>query len=42
MAEDQYFSSIQYDIFGPMFLDIHLGGDFVNETRAGIGIGFRF
>lgn len=41
LGNNEYFSSVQYDMFGPMFLDLHLGGN-NNNTRAGIGIGVRF
>jgi hypothetical protein len=51
MGDDTYFSSIQYDIFGPMFLDLHFGGSVnrldsgarnIGISETGIGIGIRF
>lgn len=41
LGNNEYFSSVQYDMFGPMFLDLHLGGN-MDNVRAGIGIGVRF
>jgi hypothetical protein len=41
LGNNEYFSSVQYDMFGPMFLDLHLGGN-TNNVRTGIGIGVKF
>jgi len=41
--DDSYFSSVSYDIFGPVFLDLHLESDKqFGGQEAGIGIGLRF
>ena len=42
-SEKDYFSSITYDIAGPLFLDIHVGASqSLNDQEIGIGIGIRF
>lgn len=43
MTDQRYFSSITYDLFGPVFIDIHLEFDpSTQEKEAGLGFGFRF
>lgn len=42
LGQDNYFSSVQYDVFGPMFLDLHMDEDSRSGTRTGIGMGIRF
>jgi len=40
---DKYFSSISYDLAGPLFLDFHLESDSsFSDSGAGVGVGFRF
>jgi hypothetical protein len=42
-TEKDYFSSITYDIYGPFFLDMHLGSDSqFDDKQVGLGIGLRF
>ncbi len=42
-SEKNYFSSVTYDIFGPMFLDLHLESDkHFDDKEIGLGIGIRF
>ena len=43
ISDKKYFSSVNYDVYGPWFLDLHLEStrDF-NEKEAGVGIGWRF
>lgn len=42
-SEQKYFSSIMYDVYGPFFLDLHLGATRdLTDKEAGIGIGMRF
>jgi len=42
-SQKKYFSSIMYDVYGPFFLDLHLGSnkDLTNK-ETGIGIGMRW
>lgn len=41
--DEEYFSSIQYDIYGPFFLDLHFEANKeLNDNGAGIGFGMRF
>lgn len=43
MTNNAYYSNISYDIFGPVFLDLHLQSDKQFQNRgAGLGIGLRF
>lgn len=42
-SEKDYFSSATYDIYGPFFLDLHLGSDRqFQDKEVGIGLGIRF
>ena len=43
MTDKKYFGGVTYDIFGPLFLDLHLESDrsFQNK-EVGLGIGIRF
>ena len=43
MTDEKLFSSITYDVFGPMFLNLHLEADrSFGDKEVGIGIGIRF
>lgn len=43
MSNKDYFSSINYDVYGPIFLDIHLqSDDAFDDKEAGVGFGIRF
>lgn len=42
-TDNDYFSGISYDIFGPVFLDLHFEADEAfGDKEAGLGIGLRF
>ena len=42
-SEENYFSSITYDVYGPFFLDVHIGASKdLNDQEVGIGVGMRF
>lgn len=42
-SDDNYFSNISYDIYGPFFLDFHIeSNEGFSNTNTGIGIGIRF
>jgi len=42
-TDQSYFSSITYDVYGPVFLDVHLGANSqLGDREVGIGFGFRF
>ena len=42
MTNKNYYSGVQYDVFGPVFLDAHVQSDFQDNAAGGIGFGFRF
>lgn len=42
-TEQNYFSSVTYDIYGPFFLDVHLESDKqFGDKEIGFGVGLRF
>ena len=42
--DQRYYGGVSYDVFGPVFLDLHLDADpkVTGENQLGVGIGFRF
>ena len=42
-SRKDYVSSITYDVYGPFFIDVHIGASQeFNDQETGIGLGFRF
>lgn len=42
-TEKNYFSSITKDLFGPLFIDIHVGADKdFSDQELGVGLGIKF
>lgn len=43
LDNDDFFSNVSYDIYGPFFLDVHLQSDReLEDKRFGLGLGLRF
>lgn len=43
MSDDQYYSNISYDVFGPVFLNLQIEShNAFQDGSGGIGVGFRF
>lgn len=42
--DNRYYGGVSYDIFGPIFLDLHVDTDIKasNNSQVGVGLGFRF